>query len=103
MDEDFIEIGNIEELSDEFDEDEISIVLEYIDDLDEYQPDYTVAEVQVRRVLEQFTEEEILQMNEVDLGEALAYMYWHGDIGLPVSVQEDDEIQGEEDEASDPD
>jgi len=79
-----------DDIEDEFEE--LSLILEYVDD---DTIDTKAVALAVENTLSQFTFDELLDINELDEAEVLAYLWETGYIGLP-RVVEDEEVEDNE-------
>lgn len=75
---------------------EEDIVLEFVDD-DSEDTDFAAVEKRVTDLLGEFEFEEILVLNEIDTVEAMSHLYYSGIIGLPVSIENDEDSEAEQD------
>lgn len=72
----------------------------YLEFYSELEEDYSDAELAAEESLEEYTLEEIFDLNEIEDTEVLALLYQGGIIGLPTMV-EDEEVEDVPDEEED--
>lgn len=78
-------------LEDIYDESEVEEADMYLEFAPDEKLDYGECERRAVEALAEFTLEEILQLNEIEEEEALALLFYSGDLGLPVAVDSEEE------------